>query len=80
MKPFKCALKKVSRGSFKCAQTKKKRKKKFQRSSSSVPKQRQYVRKHFKGVPQGCINNRKKRSKKSFKEVPQVCPNKKKCS
>jgi hypothetical protein len=56
----------------------KKKSKKNQRSPSSVPKQRQYVEKHFKGVPQRCLN-KKKRSKKSFKAVLQVCPNKKKC-
>jgi hypothetical protein len=48
---------------------KKKCEKKFQRSSFSVPKQRHY----FKGVPQGCLN-KKKRSKKKFQRSPSSVP------
>jgi hypothetical protein len=43
---------------------------KFQGGPSSVPKQRQYVGKHFKGVPQRCLNKKKgpkKVSKQSLK-------------
>jgi hypothetical protein len=64
---------------------------KFQGGPSSVPKQRQYVGKHFKGVPQRCLNKdnmfqggpssvpkQRQYVGKHFKGVPQRCPNKKK--
>ncbi len=49
---------------------------KFQGGPSSVPKQRQYVRKHFKGVPQRCLN--KKKVQKKFQSRPSSVPKQKK--
>ena len=50
---------------------------KFQGGPSSVPKQRQYVGKHFKGVPQRCLNKKKKVQKK-FQSSPSSVPKQKK--
>jgi hypothetical protein len=50
---------------------------KFQGGPSSVPKQRQYVGKHFKGVPQRCLN-KKKKVKKKFQRSPSSVPKQKK--
>jgi hypothetical protein len=50
---------------------------KFQGGPSSVPKQRQYVGKHFKGIPQRCLNKKKKVQKK-FQSSPSSVPKQKK--
>jgi hypothetical protein len=67
MKPFKCALKKVSRGPFKCAQTKTICRKTFQRSTSKVPKQKKKVQKKFQSSPSSVPKQKKMRVKKRFK-------------